>query len=163
VAVFDAVVSVADAAGPRASADIAPVFDVSGPASVAAAGVDSPGHPRFFAFPNIDRYASSSSFAEVAGEEFFHKSTGVRTNYVLCNIPSNPDLHQNKNLERCYNKPSPDHNNVIGTNDLPRDATTTHPRKICLHLHQEQRTHTYQVSRSPPEAPRRRWVAAEEY
>ena len=65
--VFAAVVSVADAAGPRVSADIAPAFDVLIPVSAVAVGVDSPGHPRFFAVPNIDHRASSSSSVEVVG------------------------------------------------------------------------------------------------
>ena len=162
-AVSVAVLPVADVAELRVAVDIAPAFDASFPASGAAVEVDSPGHPRFFAFPNVDRYASPSSFAEVAGGESFHSSTGVRTNYVPCSIPSNPGLHQNRNLERCYSKPNPGYNNAIGTSGLPRDATTTRPRKTCLRRHQEQRTHTYQVSRSPPAAPRKRWAAAGGY
>ena len=46
--------ALADAAEPPASSDIVPAFDVSAPAAVSAAGPDSPGHPRFFVFPNID-------------------------------------------------------------------------------------------------------------
>lgn len=65
--VFVAPVSVADVAGPRASFDTAFVFDVSGPVSLGTVGVDSSGHPRFFAFPNDDYFASSSSSNEVDG------------------------------------------------------------------------------------------------
>lgn len=65
--VFVALVSVADVAEPQASVDIAAVFVVLIPGSVGAVGVDTPGRPRFFAFPNIDYYSSSSSSVEVVG------------------------------------------------------------------------------------------------
>ena len=152
--VFVAVVSVADAAGPRVSVDIALAFDVLIPVSAVAVEVDSPGHPRFFAVPNIDHRASPSSSVEVVGAESVHSSIGVRTNYDVCSILSNPGPHQSKNLEHCYNKPNPGHNNVSDTNGLPMVATTNRPRKTCLPLHLEQRTHSsYQASRSLPEAP----------
>ncbi|MGE5285463.1 MAG: hypothetical protein ACM3OG_10890 [Actinomycetota bacterium] len=67
VAVFPAVASVADAAEPRVSADIALAADFSVPASVVAVGVDSSARPRFFVFPNIDYYSTASSSVEVAG------------------------------------------------------------------------------------------------
>ena len=57
--------SVPDVAELQASADIVAVFDVLIPVSVDAVVVDSLGHPRFFAVPNVDHYASSSSSAEV--------------------------------------------------------------------------------------------------
>jgi hypothetical protein len=57
--------SVADVAEPQASVDIAPAFAVLVPVSVVAVEVDSSGRPRFFAFPNIDYYSSSSSSVEV--------------------------------------------------------------------------------------------------
>ena len=56
---------VADVAEPQASVDIAPAFAVLVPVSVVAVEVDSSGRPRFFAFPNIDYYSSSSSSVEV--------------------------------------------------------------------------------------------------
>ena len=65
--VIVAVVSVAHVAEPQASVDIAVVFVVLVPVSVVAVEVDSSGHPRFFAFPNIDYYSRSSSSVEVAG------------------------------------------------------------------------------------------------
>lgn len=65
--VFVAFVFVADVAEPQASVDIAFAFDVLVPASVVAVAVDSSGRPRFFAFPNVDYYASSSSSVEVVG------------------------------------------------------------------------------------------------
>jgi len=65
--VFAAPVSAADVFEPQVSADIAPAFDVLIPASVVVVGVDSPGHPRSFAVPNIDHCASSSSSVEVVG------------------------------------------------------------------------------------------------
>ena len=39
---------------PQVSVDIAVPFAVLVPVSVVGVGVDSPGRPRFFAFPNID-------------------------------------------------------------------------------------------------------------
>jgi len=65
VAVVFVAASVPDVAAPRASVDIVAVFDVSIPVSVDAVEVDSLGRPRFFAVPNADHYASSSSSAEV--------------------------------------------------------------------------------------------------
>jgi hypothetical protein len=58
---------VAVVAESQASADIALAFDVSVPVSVVAVEVDSPGCPRFLAFPNVDYSASSSSSVQVAG------------------------------------------------------------------------------------------------
>ena len=69
VAVSDivAVVFVADVAEPQASVDTDLAFDILVPVSAVAVGVDSSGRPKFFAFPNIDYYASFPSFAEVVG------------------------------------------------------------------------------------------------
>jgi hypothetical protein len=64
---FVAFVSVADVAEPQASVDIAVAFDFLVPVSVVLVEVDSSGRPKFFAFPNIDYYASSSSSVEVVG------------------------------------------------------------------------------------------------
>jgi len=147
--VFVAVVSVADVAEPRASVDIAVAVAVLVPVSVFVVEVDSSGRPKFLAFPNVDHFASSSSSVEVVGEESVHSSTDARTNYDLCSILSNLGLHQNKNLEHCYNNPSPGYNNVSDTNDLPKNATTSHRRKRCLRPSQGQRRHTYPVSLSP--------------
>jgi hypothetical protein len=146
--VFVAVVSIADVAEPQAAVDIAAAFVVLVPVSVAVVDVDSSGRPKFLAFPNVDHYASSSSSVEVVGEESVHSSTGARTNYGLCSILSNLGLHQNKNLEHCYNNPNPGHNNVSDTSDLPIDATTSHSRKTDLPLYLGQRKHRpYQASR----------------
>jgi hypothetical protein len=50
------------------------------------------------------------------------------------------------------------------TNGHPRDATTSHSRKICPRLCQEQRTHSScQAARSQTEAPQIRSVAAEKF
>ena len=65
VAVVFVAASVADAAELQASVDIVLVFDVLVPVSVDAVEVDSLGRPRFFAVPNVDHCASSSSSAEV--------------------------------------------------------------------------------------------------
>jgi hypothetical protein len=162
VVAFVALVSVADVSEPQASVDIAVAFDFSVPVSVVEVEVDSSGRSRFFAFPNIDYYSSSSSSVEVVGEESVHSAIGVRTNYGLCSTLSNLDLHRNKNLEHFDNKPNPGCNNVSDTNDLPMDATTNHSRKICLHLYQGQRTHSsYQASLSLPEVPEKRRGVAE--
>jgi len=67
VVVFVAVVSVADVSEPQASVDIALAFDALVPVFVVAVEVYSSGRPRFFAFPNIDYYSSSSSSVEVVG------------------------------------------------------------------------------------------------
>ncbi len=148
--VFVAVVSIADVAEPQASVDIAVAFVVLVPVSVVVVDVDSSGRPKFPAFPNVDHYATSSNSVEGLGDESVHSSTGARTNYGLCSILSNLGLHQNKNLERCYNNPNPGHNNVSDTNDLPIDATTSHSRKTDLHLCQGQRKHPpYQASLLP--------------
>jgi len=143
------VVFVADVAEPQASVDIAVAFAVLVPVSVVVVEVDSSGRPKFLAFPNVDHFASSSSSVEVVGEESVHSSTDARTNYDLCSILSNLGLHQNKNLEHCYNNPSPGYNNVSDTNALPTDATTNHCRKRCPHQCQVQRRHTSQVSLLP--------------
>jgi hypothetical protein len=159
---FVAVVSVAHVAEPQASVDIAVAFHVSVPVSVVVAEVYSSGHPKFFAFPNVDPFANCSSSVEVVGEESVHSSTDARTNYDLCSILSNLGLHQNKNLEHCYNNPNPGYNNVNDTNDLPKIATTNHSRKRSLHQCQGQRKHTSQVSLLTLVVRQIRWVAAEE-
>jgi hypothetical protein len=60
-------VSVVGAAEPQASADIAVVFVVSVPVSVAVVEVGSSGRPKCLAFPNVDHFASPSSSAELVG------------------------------------------------------------------------------------------------
>jgi hypothetical protein len=156
-----ALVSAAGAAGHQASADIALVFDVSAPVSAAPVEVDSSGRPRFLAFPSADRHASSSSSVEDPGQESVHSSTGVHASHGLCSIFSNLGPHQNRNSEHGHNRPNHGHNSVSDTNGLPMDATTSHSRRICLHLHQEQRIRrSYQGSLSHPEVPQIRWLAA---
>jgi hypothetical protein len=65
--VFVAAAPLADVAEPRASVDTALVFDVLVPVAAVAVEVDSPVRPRFFVFPNIDYYSSSSSSVEAVG------------------------------------------------------------------------------------------------
>jgi len=163
VVAFVALVSVADVAEPQASVDIAAAFVVLVPVSVVVVEVDSLGHPRFFDFPNIDYYSSSSSSVEVVGEESVHSPTGARTNYGLCSILSSLGLHRNKNLEHGYNNPSPGYNNASDTIDLPRDATTNHSRKRGLHQYQEKRKHRSQATLSTPGVLQIRWAAADQY
>ena len=132
------------------AADIAVAFVALVPVSVVVVEVESSGRPRFPAFPNVEHFASSSSSVEVVGEESVHSPTGARTNYGFCSILSSLGLYQNKNLEHCYNRPSPGYNNVNDTTDLPTDATTSRSRKRDLHQSQEQRKHTSRAARSTP-------------
>src|SRR4030042_292488 len=134
--------SVFDVAEPQASVDIAVVFVVLVPVSVAVVEVDSSGRPKFLVFPNVGFFASYSSSVELVGEVFVDNPTDVRTNYGICSILSNLGLHQNKNLEWCCNNPSPCYNNVSDTNALPKNATKSHSRKRSLHQCQGQRKHT---------------------
>jgi hypothetical protein len=161
---FVAVVSVADAAGPQASADIAVAFHVLVPVFVVVVEVDSPGRPRFFAFPSIGYYASPSSSVAVVGKESVHNSTGDRTNYGCCSTLSSLGLHHNKNLERCYNNPSPGYNTVSDTNHPAMDATTSHSRKTGLPLSLEQRKHSaHQGLLSHSVVLQTRWAEANQY
>jgi len=155
--------ALADVAEPPGSSDIVPAFDVSAPAAVFAAGPYSSGRPRFFAFPNIDFFPSFSSYCEAARKESVHGPSGVRANDGLCSTLSSPGLYHNKNTEQRYSMPNPDHNNTSDTNDLPMDATTSHSRKKCRRLYQEQRTRRmHQAPRSPPEEPGKQSAAEEE-
>lgn len=65
--VFAAPVSVADAAVPQVCVDTPAPFDVSVPSFVVGFGGDSSGRPKFFAPPNVDHCAMSSSSFEVVG------------------------------------------------------------------------------------------------
>ena len=156
------VVFVADVAEPQASVDIAVAFVVLVPVSVVVVEACSSGHPKFLAFPNVDPFAKCSSSVEVVDQESVHSSIGAHANYDLCSILSNLGLHQNKNLEHCYNNPSPGYNNVNDTNGLPKNATTNHSRNRSLHQCQEQRRHMYQVTQLTLVVRQIRWVVAEE-
>ena len=57
--------SVPDVAELQASVDILVVFVFLVLASLDAVEVDRPGYPSYFAVPNVDHYANSSSCAEV--------------------------------------------------------------------------------------------------
>jgi len=161
--VFVFLVSAPDAAELQASDGIALVFAVSAPVFEAAVEADSPGHPKYYAFPNVGYCANCASFVEAAAREFVHNPTGVRTSCVLYNILANPGQHQNRNVERGGNKPTPGYNSVNDTNDLPMDATTSHSRKKCPHRYLEQHTrHPNRELLSQPEAVQIRSLAAEE-
>jgi hypothetical protein len=58
---------VAFASEPQVSVDIAVAFVVLAPVSVVVVELDSSGHPKFLAFPNVDHFSSSSSSVEVVG------------------------------------------------------------------------------------------------
>jgi hypothetical protein len=149
--VFVAVVSTADVSEPQASVDIPVVFDVLIPVFVVVVvDPDSHGHPKFFAFPNVDCHASSSNFVEVVGQESVHSSIDVHAKNGLCSILANLGLHQNRILEHHHNNPNLYYNNVSDTNDLPIDATTSHSRRTDLRLCLEQHKHLpYQVTLLP--------------
>ena len=122
VELFPVTVSVVaefDVFGSQASVDIAAAFVALVLVFVVVVGVDNSGRPKFLAFPNVDYYASFSSFVEVVGRESAHSSTGGRTNHGLCSILSNLGLYQNKNLEHRHNKTRPRYKNVSDTNDFP--------------------------------------------
>jgi len=163
--VFVVLASVADVVELRASVDIALAFDVSVPASPVPVDVESSGRPNLFpAFPNVDHYASVSSFVEAVGQECAHTSTDAHATHDLCSIFSNPGPHENKTLGHGYNKTNPGYNNVSDTNDLPMSATTNHPRKTDLHLHQEQHTHlAFQAGLPQPVVPQIRRAAADQF
>jgi len=159
---FLVVVSVADISEPQASVDIAVVFVVLVPVSVVVGEVDSSVHPKFPVFPNVDPFASFSSSVEGVGEESVDNPSGARTSYGLCSSLSNLDLHQNRNLEHCYNNSSFGHNTVSDTNHLPTDATTNHSRKRGLHQYQEQHRYSSQGLLSFLEVRQIKCVEAEE-
>jgi hypothetical protein len=163
-AVFVVVVSVADVAEPQASVGIAVASVVLAPASAVVAEVDSSGHPTSVPFPSVDCYSTSASSVEVVGDQSVHSATGARTNYGCCSILSSLGLHHNKNLERCYNNPSPGYNTVSDTNHPAMDATKSHSRKTSQHLSQEQRKHwAHQVALSHPVVLQIRRVAVDQY
>jgi len=163
-AVRVAFVSLADAAEPRASADIAVPFAVSFHVSLYPAEVDIFRRPRSFSFPNADYFASFSSSFELDCKEYVHSAIYGRTSYGLCSILSSQGLRQNKNLEHGHNNPIPDRNNVSDTNDHPRNATTSHSRNRCPRRCQEQRKHqAYRVTLSLPVVQGTGWAAAEEF
>jgi len=150
-AVFVAVVSVVDVAEPHSSGNTPVPSAVSVPVSAVVVEVDTPGHPTFFAFPNVEYYARSASSDEGVGDESVHSSTGGHANYDFYSILSTLGLHHNKSSEHCYNNPSPGHNTVSDTNDLPMDATRNHSRKKGLQQFQEQRKHwVYQALQLHP-------------
>jgi len=134
---FVAPFSIVHVSGRQVSVHIHTVFAVAIPVSVVVEGVDIFRGSIFFLFPNIDYYASLSSFVEDVDEESVGSPTDAHANYDLCRIVSNQSLYQNKNLGYIYNKSNPDHNNVSDTSALPMDATTNHDRKRCLPLYQE--------------------------
>jgi hypothetical protein len=147
--VFAAPFSIVHVSGRQVFVHIQTVFAVSIPVSGLVEGVDIFRRSIFFLFPNIDYFASLSSFVEDVDKESVGSPTDAHANSDLCRILSNQSLYHNKNMGYICNKSNPDHNNVSGTIALPIDATTSHPKKRCLHQCQVQRRHTYQVSRSP--------------
>ena len=147
---------------PQVSVDIAVAVVVLVPVAVVVGAADSPGRPRFLAFPNVDHFASPSSSVAVVGWESAHSSSGARTSYCFYSILSNRDRHQNKNWEHCYNNPSPGYNNASDTSDLPIDATTSHSRKRCPHLIPGRRKCMCPAIQSSPAVRQRRLAAVEQ-
>ncbi len=147
--------SLADVAAPQDAADTALVSVFLFPVFAFAVEVYSSGHPRFLAVPNGDCYPNASSSVEVVGWEPVDNPSGVHTSNGLCSSLSSPDLHQNKNLEYYYSKPSRGYNNASDTSGLPMDATTSHSRNTCHHRYQGQHTLlSYPASRSHPALPK---------
>jgi len=129
------VVSTADVFAPQASGVIPAVSGFLIPVfGFVVVDLDISQRPKFFAFPNGDLFASSSSSFEVAGQESVRNSIDVHANYGFYSILSNLGLHQNRILEYRHNNPNLGHNNVSDTNDLPTNATTSHSRKTDLRL-----------------------------
>ena len=157
------VVFVADLSEHQVFADIAVAVVFLVPVSHVVVEVYIPGRPKFAASPNAYSFPNPSSSVELDGKVFVGSSIGARTNYGLCSIPSNPDLDRNKNLEHVDNNPSPGHNNLSDTNDLPIDATTNHSRKRGLHQPQEQRKHTFRAALSTLVVRQIRRAAADQY
>jgi len=114
--------------------------------------------------PFINACNARKAHVQIAHEESAYSSTGDRSNCDCCNIPSTPDLHDGKNLgHHDYSNPSPDHNNVSGTNGLPKGATTIHSRRKDPHQHQEQRKHLgHQARLLQLEASQPLWVVAKQ-
>ena len=130
--------SAADVAELQVSEDSPAPSAVSVPVFLPGVEVGNPGCPRFSVFPSIDYHARSSNFLEGFADGSVRSSTGDHANCGFCNILSNRDLHHNRNSERCYNNPSPGHNNVNDTNRRAMDATTSHSRKTGLQQHRGQ-------------------------
>ena len=144
-------VSVADVAEPLDSVDIAVACAVLAPVSAVVVEVVALDAPRFLPFPMSIIMPRLPVPLKIGGDQSVHSATGARTNYGPCSILSNLGLHHNKNLEHCYNNPSPGYNTVSDTNHPAMDATTSHSRKTSLHLSQEQRKHwAHQVAQSHP-------------
>jgi len=128
-----AAVSVAHAAEPQVSVDIALVFHFAAPASVAPIEAYSPARPKFRALPNNDLLATPSSSVEIAGREWVDSSMDVRTSYAHYSIPASLDQRRNRSSERGHNKPNPGYSKPTYTNRPPMGATTSHSKKTDLH------------------------------
>lgn len=151
------------AVAPQVSADTAAAFLVLVPVSLVVVEVGSSQHPRFPVFPIFGFFANCSSSVELVGQESVRNPSDVHTNHGLCSILSNPGLHQNRKWEHSYNNANPDYNDVIDTNGLPRNATTSHSRKRDLHQYRDQHTHMCQVSRSILVVRQMVWEVADQY
>ena len=116
--------------------------------------VANPGHPTFAASPNACYLSNLSSYAALAGTVIVDGSMGAPANYAPCNHPSSPRGFLGKMWVRFGNSSNLNHSCVSGTNDLPKDATTSHLRNRCPHPHQEPRRHTYPAALSTPAARR---------
>ena len=128
-----------------------------------AFGVANPGHPKYFASPNVCSFASCSSSVELVGEVFVGSSTHALSNDDPCSHSSSLRISFYKKMERFYSRPNLSRSTVSDTNVLPTDATTNHCRRRCPCLHRGRRRHTSQAALSAPVVRQIRWAAAEQY
>jgi len=127
-----------------------------------AVGVSSPGHPNYFASPNVGFFASCSSFGEPAVAVFAGSSMDVRPSDAVCSRFSSRRGPLCKKRERFDSGSSLSRNSASDTSDLPMDATTTPRRKRCPHWRQGRRRHRYRVSRLTLAVRQIPWAAAGE-
>ena len=103
-------------------------------AVVIASGASNPGHPMYFAFPNVYSFPNSSSSVGLAGGVLFGGSIDSLSNDFACSHSSNLRVHFGKKMDSLDSSPNLNHSYASGTISLPTDATTNHRRKKCPHL-----------------------------
>jgi hypothetical protein len=99
---------------------------------------------------NVCSFPSCSSSVEVPGGVFVDGSIDAPSNDSPDSHSSNPMVSIHKKMERFDNSPNLNHSFASDTIALPTDATTSHCRKRCPHLRQEQHRHSSQGSLPPP-------------
>jgi hypothetical protein len=130
-------------------------------AAVLAPGASNPGHPRYFASPNVCSFPSCSSSVGPVGGVFVDSSIDALANDALYNRSSNLTVPLCKKMERFDSSPNRHCSYESDTIALATDATTNPYRKTYPCLSQGQRRHKSQVSLSPLEVRQIRWEEAE--